>query len=82
MDWLKDKKNQPYVAAGAAMVIVIVGIVFFMMNRGGSSSSEAVPPEMQAGAPPAPLPQSPAAGGTVGHGPARAGCLLPACQGR
>ncbi|MCE5200289.1 hypothetical protein LLG39_15080, partial [bacterium] len=65
MDWLKDKKNQPYVAGAAALVIVLV-LVFVLrpMIFGGSSSSTpaatdpsamgTAPGDASSGAPPMP----------------------------
>jgi hypothetical protein len=77
MDWLKDKKNQPIVAAIAA--VVIVGVLVFMYftvfkkDSGDSTYSETTSgQEMAAGqpAPEATMPVMPPAGGAVPTAPA------------
>jgi len=46
MDWLKDKKNQPIVAAGLAVIIIgaAAAVYFTMFAGGGSSETAALPP--------------------------------------
>jgi hypothetical protein len=81
MDWLKDKKNQPIVAAGLALFIVIMGVVLYMFVFKGSGSSEA--PTSDASSPAdtstptgfdtgMPAPDASATGGTAPAQPAAA----------
>jgi len=54
MDWLKDKKNQPIVAAIAALVIVGIGVFMWKMMAGPApSADESAPPADQMAMPPA-----------------------------
>lgn len=87
MDWLKDKKNQPIVAAIAAIVIVgVAALLYFTMFKGDSDSAESAPPQvdpagMDGGMPPMPggmppmpgaMPQDGAQGMDQGAAPAAA----------
>jgi len=76
MDWLKDKKNQPIVAAGLAVIIIgAAAAIYFTMFAGGgaATTTESLPPsdttatgtptDMSAGYPPGttPMPGTPGA---------------------
>ena len=75
MDWLKDKKNKPIVAAIASIVIVAVAVMMFFMFKGPSeeeSMDMATNPsaDMPAATTPAPAPGAPPATPAVATAPA------------
>lgn len=87
MDWLKDKKNQPIVAAIAVVVILVVGfgVYWFGFRPAGSSAppmdqTAQVDPAggMPSGAPPAGAPATPAPGAMPGAMPGATPAASPA----